>query len=363
MKTVLPVFFLMAILISSCKEKGGFTVEGKIKNYEDGEILIINLQDNESKDTIKVKNGKFTYEGKVDEPTPFMLLAPDILPSQSIFYADKGKVTISFTARDPNSFVVKGCATQKEYEDFYSKTKSLLVQFDSIQNLAFTGGDQFTQADIEKAIMDIQEKYEAVNMQFVKENKSSYVSALLAYEYIRQKPSLTITEKRAIREGLDPIIQSSYYGLKMNELLASEKNTVVGGLAPAFTLSSPEGKSIELASFKGKYVLIDFWASWCAPCRAENPNVVLAYARFKKKNFEIIGVSLDENKDQWLAAIKKDKLGWTHVSDLDGWNSKVVSLYNIRSIPSNVLVDPEGKIIAKDLRGADLENKLAAVLK
>lgn len=137
----------------------------------------------------------------------------------------------------------------------------------------------------------------------------------------------------------------------------------VGMEAPDFTLPDPNGKMISLKSLRGKYVLLDFWASWCGPCREENPNVVKAFQQFKGKNFTVLGVSLDKTKDQWLAAIAKDGLTWNHVSDLKFWDSSVVPLYGINAIPTNFLLDPQGKVIASDLRGDALTAKLREVLK
>jgi peroxiredoxin len=139
----------------------------------------------------------------------------------------------------------------------------------------------------------------------------------------------------------------------------------VGTMAPEITLPDADGKEVRLSSFRGKYVLVDFWASWCRPCRQENPNVVKAFNRFRDKNFTILGVSLDKpgQKDKWLKAIQDDKLTWNHVSDLMEWSSPVVPLYKIDGIPYNVLVDPSGKIIAEKLYGNELEEKLAEVLK
>jgi len=156
-------------------------------------------------------------------------------------------------------------------------------------------------------------------------------------------------------------VQNTPSGLEFKKILEIANTTSIGAMAPVFTQNDVNDQPVSLASFHGKYVLVDFWASWCGPCRGENPNVVKAYNQYKGKNFTVLGVSLDRpgKKDDWLAAIKADGLAWTQVSDLKFWDNDVAKLYGIKSIPQNYLLDPTGKIIGKNLRGDDLNKKLA----
>jgi peroxiredoxin len=161
---------------------------------------------------------------------------------------------------------------------------------------------------------------------------------------------------------LSPASQKGFYGKILQEGIASSKIGAVGSDAIEFTQNDTTGKPVSLNSFRGKYVLVDFWASWCKPCRMENPNVVTAFNKFKDKNFTVLGVSLDKSRENWIQAIKDDGLTWTQVSDLQSWNNAAARKYKIESIPQNFLIDPNGKIVGKNLRGQDLEAKLCELL-
>jgi peroxiredoxin len=185
-------------------------------------------------------------------------------------------------------------------------------------------------------------------------------SSLVAVQAL--EPDKYVAVYDALDEGLSKKFPNDNNVKMFHGLVSSMKSTTIGQTAPDINLPTPDGEGMTLSSLRGKVVLIDFWASWCGPCRKEMPNVVKAYAKFKDKGFEIFGVSLDKEKDRWLEAIAKDGITWPQVSDLRQWESSVVPLYNIQGIPYTVLLDREGKILAKNLRGEELEKKLAEVL-
>ena len=196
--------------------------------------------------------------------------------------------------------------------------------------------------------------------EFIKQNPSSIVSAYVLYRDFSYR--LTAEQIRSNLNLLDPALQKTQYVSVLKELIPVLNRVGAGNKAIDFTANDPDGKPVKLSDHFGKYLLVDFWAGWCGPCRRENPHVVAAYNKYKDKGFDVLGVSLDKTKESWVKAIADDKLTWTHVSDLAFWNSAPAKLYGVRAIPANFLIDPTGVIIARNLRGKDLDEKLAELL-
>jgi len=369
-----PLSILLLLTMLSCNGTDkkdvdythSYALTGKIAGLDEGQVYICHRQEENKFDTADIHDGVFEFTGRADTPEFCNLgfLNQGNMDFRFGFFLQNGKLelTARIDSLQDDAVVITGAPAQNEFSTF---TRSLVPvhaaarRLDSLFKIANdTDNKQIKDSLVKVARILAQQEKELIK-KFVWQHPSSYVSAFELSTAFATNPDGK--ELDSLYNRLDPAIRTSCYGLKVKDIRDRALITDVGRQAPDFTQYNPDGKPISLSTFKGKYVLIDFWASWCGPCRRENPAIIVAWQRFHPKGFDILGVSLDDKKDKWLEAIKKDQLPWTQVADLNGWQSSAATLYGIRGIPMNFLLDKNGKIIAKNLRGEALEQQLAAV--
>jgi peroxiredoxin len=360
MKRLLVLMLLPFMGLAQIKNQG-FVVKGDIKGLAEGTQMALNSVDGHSVATGRIVKGIFSLKGELPGTDILKLSANGTEQAVEILMNNE-TVTISGNWNDPNSIIVKGALAQADFESFKKAVYPFLGQRNALVSSANAERDQAKRNAILTEISKIDLVVPNIAMQFAETKPSSVASAWALY-FISPLFENRIMELETAYNKLQSPAKKLVYVNQLEQFIAKGKVGMVGSQAIDFTQNDVDGKPVTLSSFKGKYVLVDFWASWCGPCRGENPNVVSAYERYKNKNFTILGVSLDQVKPNWLKAIKDDNLTWTHVSDLQYWSNAVARLYRIESVPANFLIDPSGKIIAKNIRGEELQRKLAEILK
>jgi len=357
-------------------QKGEYTVKGEVGklNAPAKAYLAYRTASDNITDSSAIVNGKFEFKGTVNAPLKATLVINykgsgirSRTAAQLPIYLETGVINVTSPDSLKNA-TISGSKINAD-NDLYMKAlkptdlkvNALNEEFNALPDEKKK--DETVRASFTKRYEAIMAENEAASLSYIKANPGSFISldAIKALggsipDYSKVAP---------LFNGLTAAIKATPAGVEYAASLEVLKKTMIGAVAPDFTQNDTEGNPVKLSSFRGKYVLVDFWASWCGPCRAENPNVVNAFNQYKDKGFTVLGVSLDDEKgkQKWLDAIKKDGLTWTHVSDLKYWNNEVSKAYGIRSIPQNVLLDPNGVIIGKNLRGKALLDKLAEILK
>ena len=377
MKTTIHYAFILAVLatalsanaFSQAKKSPGFTLHGNIKGTTSAKAYLSHTYNKETiTDSAIIKNGAFVFKGTAPEPLLYTLKLSDT-KQQKIFFIENADMHITGERDSIFKAKVTGSPTGDLYTSFYSLTWKPVTDRAGViykkMDVASQKGkikiDSVSRKQFDKEFEELGKFNDTVITAFVKQHPSSVATAVIIEDrYI----GYAAPEKAAVLYALlNDKVKKSVYGAEIKKALDLDAKTGLGKFASDFTQPDTSGKPVSLHDFKGKYVLIDFWASWCAPCRAENPNVVKAYKKYHDKGFEILGVSLDNKKEAWLKAIAADGLSWNHVSDLKGWSNAAAADYGVKSVPANYLLDRDGKIIAKGLRGEFLDKKLAELLK
>ena len=323
----------------------GYEINGNVTGYVDGaSVSFLNQQTGVPEKQTTIEKGKFTIKGHLEEPSFIVLVFGDQPPAIPLFI-DNSKIKIEGDKNNLEALSITGSKTQDQFAEYSKAMKPYEKIF-----MPDSAKDAASVAAVEKISED-----------FVKKYPSSYVAPIAIIRILQSSENEVIADR--LFQLMSKDVKKSALSKYVDQQLALAKINPIGSEIVDFSQNDTSGHTVRVSSFRGKYVLIDFWASWCRPCRMENPNVVAAYNKYSKKDFTVLGVSLDQAKQAWLSAIKMDGLTWTHVSDLKGWGNDVATLFKITSIPQNILIDPKGKIIAKNLRGDALNVKLEELLK
>lgn len=322
-----------------------YTVTGEMTGYADGTVVdLMNANSGMPEATTTISNGKFVLTGKQEYPDLKLIAFNKTAPYIS-FFLENGQIKVKAAKDALDKAVITGSTS---HDDFVAYN-NLAKPYEKL----FNGEVEADEATVKQVAASMEN--------FARQKPNSHIALIAIYRNHQLLSNAELMEE--LFKKMSPDVRLSPMGNYLAQQIDEAKRNPIGKPLADFVQADTSGKAFSLSSLRGKYVLVDFWASWCGPCRQENPNVVNAYHKYKDKNFTVLGVSLDKAKQPWLDAIKADNLTWPHVSDLKGWQNAVAQQFQISSIPQNFLIDPNGIVIGKNLRGAALESKLASLIK
>lgn len=376
MKNSLLLLTVLLIAVSCNQVPKGYTINGELRgDLEEGTLVFLKKTGDNGQpvalDTTKLVNGTFQFTGISDLPELHYIFV-DELPGYTAIILENG--TINFNAqKDSLGYPeVDGTIQNEIFFKYLDTSKELSQQARSIQEdmkkASSVPNGEATIAALNDEMLELQEKYKTFEIDFIKSNPNALISALLLDRAISMN-TVETNEIQGMYDALSQEIKDTKAGKKVVELLEKKrksdeasKSTSIGAKAPEFSGPNPNGEIIALKDVMGKVTLIDFWAGWCRPCRAENPNIVAVYEKYHEKGLNVLGVSLDRTAEAWKKAIADDGLVWNHISNIAYFDDEIAKLYNVQAIPAAFLLDENGMIVAKNLRGPELEEKVAALL-
>lgn len=376
MRSVLVLFLIFAYHQSFTQTVApdSFVFSGKVIGMDTG-LVYLNYTDAEKKwkqDTARLNNGQFQFKGKTNGAVLANFYGPRKSrsvddPNFTEFFLTPGYIEAWVKVNAFKKMQIKGSAVQDENEVLLMKGDSLRNAFSPMFETLEQARSKKDTALINKLYRDDLPVYRALRKSIIRDFMRQYANSIVSAYLLSVEPDLGLDSMKYFYALLGPTARNSMYGKRVGEAISKEENVQIGSFAPDFSMPDMYGKSRSLSQLKGKYVLVEFWASWCIPCREEHPYLKQAYQRYADRGFEILAISLDasEYKQAWLNAIQKDELKWIQLCDFKVWSSEVVSLYNLvgKGIPANFLISPEGKILARDLRGAALGKIMAEIFR
>jgi len=359
------------LFLASCgSEPKGYEISGTITGEpENGTMVFLKTTDSINQlvdiDTATVENGLFRFNGSQEEPKMYYIFVDKVRGNAPVI-VENGKIQVEFQKDSVGMAKLKGTEQNEIFMGFLEESRNLSERARSMQDDMRTAAqerDTATVTALREEFMEFQDDAKNFNVNFVKENPNAYISVLIIGNLMATK-AVPADEIKEMFEGLTPEIKATEPAQKIAEQLENLKSTEVGAVAPDFSAPTPTGDILALSDVtsNAKLTLVDFWAAWCRPCRAENPNIVSVYNKYHEKGFDVLGVSLDNKEEHWKNAIESDGLEWNHISNLQRFQDPIARLYNINAIPAAFLLDENGVIVARDLRGPALEQKVAEIL-